>query len=508
MKTWRGMVLLCSMVLGCGGPLPEQEDEQTQASTPAETEEGEVSAERWGRPALGTARLVKDIFPPSTLPRLFAPSPESQVEFRGKLFFAANFEDGRRELWKSDGTSPGTVPVMRFPPLPELSFEDAMRELTPVGSRLFFVVGDETHGRELWVSDGTTRGTHRVKDITPGLGDSELFDLRAVGGRLLFFRFIPPAELAPARLELWRSDGTEAGTVLVKDLGPEAGVLASQAVVGDTLFFALSEPEHGTELWKSDGTEAGTELVKDIVPGPESSTPFSLRTVGRHVFFAATEPDHGTEVWRSDGTEAGTELVADLVPGPASEFPSLLDAIGSCLYVAQADRSDRLMRLYRLKNSDDGVRVTLVTTLPNPFAEDPSATPFITTFTVAGKKLFFGLGISTPGPAPRDVQLWVTDGTRSGTKLLHRPLSLSDEFGSQLFALDDRILFTGADAGGVNLEPWVSDGTVRGTRRVQEIAPGGASSFPVGYTRVGSKVFFIADDTVHGNELWVLPLRR
>jgi ELWxxDGT repeat protein len=87
-------------------------------------------------------------------------------------------------------------------------------------------------------------------------------------------------------------------------------------------------------------------------------------------------------------------------------------------------------------------------------------------------------------------------------------LSLSDEFGSELFALDDRILFTGADEPGENLEPWVSDGTVAGTRRLQEIAPGGASSFPTSYTRVGSRVFFVANDTVHGNELWVLPLLR
>jgi ELWxxDGT repeat protein len=504
MKTWRGMVLLCSLAVGCGGPLPEQEDEQTQASTPGESKEGELTATTRGRPIPGSARLVKDLFPPVEGPGYWGPFPESLVEFRGRLYFTASLHYSQ-ELWRSDGTSPGTVPVMRFP---SSSSGGEPTELTPVGSRLFFVVGDETHGRELWASDGTTRGTHRVRDITPGLEGSELFDFRAVGGKLLFFRFIPEAPPAPARLELWKSDGTEAGTVRVKDLGPDAGTLSSKALVGNTLFFALSEPDHGTELWKTDGTEAGTGLVKDIVPGPESSTPFSLRTVGRHVFFMATEPTHGTEVWRSDGTESGTELVADLVPGPASEYPWVLDAVGSCLYVANSDPSNRLMRLYRLKNSEDGVRVRLVTTLPNPYADRPFADPFITTSTVAGRKLFFGLGISSSGPAPMDVQLWVTDGTGSGTKLLHRPLSVSDEFGSELFALDDRILFTGADDWGSNLEPWVSDGTVRGTRRLQEIAPGDASSYPWGYTRVGSKVFFVANDRVHGNELWVLPLRR
>ncbi|HEX8826106.1 MAG TPA: ELWxxDGT repeat protein [Archangium sp.] len=506
MKSWRGVVLGCTLALGCAGSLPEQEDERTQASTPGDMGDEELTA-TWDRPEPGSARLVRDIFPPSDLPSRLGPVPESLVEFRGKLYFAANFEDGRRELWKSDGTSGSTVPILRFPPFPGGFFIDRMTDLTPVGSRLFFVVGDEPHGRELWVSDGTTGGTRLVKDLTPGPEDGEPFDLRAVGRTLLFFRFVPSTPTAPSRTELWKSDGTEAGTVRVKDLGPESSVLTSKALVGDTLFFALSEAEHGTELWKSDGTEAGTVLIKDIVPGPESSNPFSLRTVGRHIFFAATEPAHGTEMWRTDGTEAGTMLVADLTPGPASEFPQVLEAVGNCLYVARVDPSDRLMRLYRLKNSDDGVGVRLVTTLPNPFADDPDAFPFITTSAVAGRKLFFGLGISTSGPAPRDVQLWVTDGTGSGTKLLHRPLSLSDEFGSELFALDGRILFTGNEEA-TGLEPWESDGTVAGTRRLQDIAPGPVGSFPRSYTRVGSRVFFVADDTVHGTELWVLPLRR
>jgi ELWxxDGT repeat protein len=462
----------------------------------------------WKLPALGTARLVRDIFPPSDLPARLAPGPGPLVEFRGKLFFAANLPDGRRELWKSDGTPAGTVPIKRFPPFPGAFFSGALTSLTPLGSRLFFVVSDETHGRELWVSDGTTGGTRLVKDIAPGVDASEPFDLTVVGKTLLFFRFVPETPTSPTRTELWKSDGTEAGTVRVKDLGPDTSVLASKAALGNTLFFSLSDDAHGTELWKSDGTEAGTTLVKDIAPGPDSSFPFNLRTVGRHVFFAATEPAHGTEMWRTDGTEAGTTLVADLTPGPDSQFPWVLGAIGNCLYVGRADPSDHRMRLYRLKDSDDGVTVKLVATLPNPFAGEMDADPFITTFTVAGQKLFFGLGISTSGPAPRDVQLWVTDGTSSGTKLLHRPLSLSDEFGSELFTLDDRILFTGAEDPGVNLEPWVSDGTVKGTRKLQEVAPGGASSLPSGYTRVGSQVFFVANDTVHGNELWVLPLLR
>src|SRR5919108_505689 len=69
------------------------------------------------------------------------------------------------------------------------------------------------------------------------------------------------------------------------------------------------------ELRRSDGTAAGTRLVRDIAPGTESSPPFYLTRVGDFFLFQAYDPDHGFELWRSDGTAAGTELVKDIDPG-------------------------------------------------------------------------------------------------------------------------------------------------------------------------------------------------
>ncbi|WP_158502392.1 ELWxxDGT repeat protein [Vitiosangium sp. GDMCC 1.1324] len=458
---------------------------------------------QWGSPALGTARLVKDIFPQQDVPAWFGPFPESLVEFRGKLYFAANFNDGRRELWKSDGTLAGTVPIKRFPPFPGSSFS-SMRELTPLGSKLFFVVSDEAHGRELWVSDGTTGGTHLVKDITPGAGDSNPNSLRVVGSTLLFFTSTLATPTTPEHTELWKSDGTEAGTVRVKDLGADTSVGNALLVVNDTLYFNFTEPAHGSELWKTDGTDAGTQLVKDINPGPDSSFPFELRAVGSDVFFTATEPAHGNELWRSDGTSAGTELIADVTPGPDSNFIRVLEPIGNCLYFSTSDPSTRRARLYKLKDATGDAHVKLVTTLPNPFSQ-PNVDGTILQSVVANGKLYFELAFFGFGPAPVDSQLWVSDGTSSGTKLLHRPLSLNDEFGSTMFALDDRVLFSGFDSA-TSLELWVTNGTVKDTRLLQDIAPGPNASYPRSFTRVGSKVFFVANDAVHGNELWVLPL--
>ena len=89
-----------------------------------------------------------------------------------------------------------------------------------------------------------------------------------------------------------------------------------------TLFFAAFDPKHGEELWKSDGTEAGTVLVKDINPGPASSSPGGFANIGGTVFFSALDPLVGDELWKTDGTPEGTVLGADISPGPGSSCSS------------------------------------------------------------------------------------------------------------------------------------------------------------------------------------------
>ena len=113
--------------------------------------------------------------------------------------------------------------------------------------------------------------------------------------------------------ELWTSDGTEAGTVLVKDIQPPPAAAASVALtsVGAKLFFAADDGTHGAELWTSDGTKAGTVLVKDVTPNvPPGDSEYSeyglnsLTGVGGRLFFAADDGTYGSELWTSRGTKA------------------------------------------------------------------------------------------------------------------------------------------------------------------------------------------------------------
>ena len=124
--------------------------------------------------------------------------------------------------------------------------------------------------------------------------------------------------------ELWRSDGTAAGTSMVLDLNPNTspfGALSGLhelARLGSMLLMTADDGSHGRELWISDGTAAGTAMLVDIRPGTAGSEPDHFVAVGSTMFFTASDGVHGRELWRTDGTAAGTSMVADLQTGAPS----------------------------------------------------------------------------------------------------------------------------------------------------------------------------------------------
>ena len=105
--------------------------------------------------------------------------------------------------------------------------------------------------------------------------------------------------------ELWRTDGTAAGTTMVKDLNPGAAgseptwLTCCKSGSTETLFFRATGVGTGVELYKSDGTAAGTVLVKDIETGAGNSTPVYLQCIGGKVYFSANTSASGRELWCS-----------------------------------------------------------------------------------------------------------------------------------------------------------------------------------------------------------------
>ncbi len=183
---------------------------------------------------------------------------------------------------------------------------------------------------ELWKTDGTAAGTVLVKDIEPGPTGSSPHDLTLVNGTLFFAAF----DDAHGD-QLWKSDGTTAGTVPVMDLtpgfsGPDSDV--PHAVFNGMFYFVANDGTSGTELWKTDGVT--TTLVADISPGGAGSAPDQLTVVNGELYFTATDGTHGTELWKTDGTTAGTVMVADLSPAGESNPSHLTDVNGTLFFDA------------------------------------------------------------------------------------------------------------------------------------------------------------------------------
>ncbi len=259
--------------------------------------------------------IVKDINPGSD-----DAQPQWLRNVNGTLFFTANDGTHGWELWKSDGTEAGTVMVKDITAHP---FAVGPQRLTDAGGTVFFVA---TGGHQLWKSDGTEAGT---VPVTNGIGDIpfQVNHLTDVNGTLFFSTSIPFSEPG-----LWKTDGTPAGTVLVKDINPGSGmgVGVPWTDIDGTLFFTAEVTSddgtlEGFELWKSDGSVAGTMRVKGFSPRYDSSgepdgrsSPDYLTNVDGRLFFAAYDTTHGYELWTSDGT--ATVRVTDINPGIGDSF--------------------------------------------------------------------------------------------------------------------------------------------------------------------------------------------
>ena len=105
--------------------------------------------------------------------------------------------------------------------------------------------------------------------------------------------------------EPWRTDGTTAGTQMIKDVNPGApdgsiswGDMASTFF---TAVFFATDGIHGAEPWVTDGWDTGTAMLQDVCPGAAGSDPVGARFAHHRVWFRANDGVHGAEPWWTDG---------------------------------------------------------------------------------------------------------------------------------------------------------------------------------------------------------------
>jgi ELWxxDGT repeat protein len=437
-----------------------------------------------------TPQMVLDIN--STSP---GSNPSQLVVVGSTTYFVADDGVGGMELWKSDGTTAGTVMLRGF----EGTIDHGPRSLTNVNGTLFFSAFDSTHGIELWKSDGTAAGTVLVKDIDPGSDWSRPSYLTNVNGTLYFSAYNPTSGT-----ELWKSDGTTTGTVLVKDVyAGGASSPGNLTNVNGTLFFTASNGTHGIELWKSDGTAAGTVLVKDMRSGPGAgSYPGNLTNVNGTLFFTANDDIHGNELWKSDGTAAGTVLVKDIDPRasygvPFSSTPTYLTAVNGTLFFSAFSVGGR-----ELCRSDGTAPGTVIIKDISP---DYGSYP--RSLAAVGGTLFF-----SANDGVHHDELWKTDGTAAGTVMVKdiNPDPVGASAPSSLVNVNGTLYFTvsywnvnGTPSSNTSVELWKSDGTAAGTVLVKGFDSGSTPALrPGSLTNANGTLMFAASDTRNGRELW------
>jgi ELWxxDGT repeat protein len=415
---------------------------------------------------------------------------------------------------------------------------------------LFFYQGKGTPSK-LCITDGTSAGTKYVADI----GNGQLITTIPAQDFMYLITY-NTISISPAITEtqLWKSDGTAAGTVLIYTFPQITGSTVGHnwtsnrrnqnfSLIGNTMIFSAYDATNGVEVWKTDGTPAGTALLKDIKTGTGSSTPWGYCKIGTEVFFSAMQTGFERKLWKTDGTTAGTEQVA--VPEPFYIVDYAIGVLNNKMLFYAHNTVDGYepyisdgtpAGTYLLKNVNptaassgnsslaavqctewhfnnkyayfiafngtanalwrtDGTNAGTIQLTAD--ADNVSSANSNTTLTDIDANSLWMLHHSTTGNS----KLYKSDGTAAGTYLVRQGLNLP----ANMKLYNNSCWFSGRPSGSfANVEVWRSGGNVATTNMAFDIAPGfpaGAptllySSNPYGFFIKNNKLYFFASTTV------------
>lgn len=407
------------------------------------------------------------------------------------------------ELYRWDAAS-GITLLADVNPGPSSSFINDFYTAY-VGGKLmtFFEANDGTNGNEPWVTDGTAAGTHMIKDIRTGSSSASPngFFYHPVHKTVYF-----QAKDDIAGAELWRTDGTAAGTFMVADINPGVstsglpnnGAPSNFAAFGPYLVFRGDDGVNGREPWISDSSAFGTHMIVDLYPGvstfgsPNSSVPADFQEIGGKLLFVANDGNTGTELYETDGTALGTQLLVDIQPGSTGSGPNEFVTFNGDTYF-EANDGVNGAELWKTDGTATGT-VMVADTRPGSSSGSPA------NMTVSNGKLFF----TSYDPTTVGRELWTSDGTAAGTALVTDinagTLSATPSF---LTAASTGVYFKATGPSGSEL--YFSDGTAAGTTLVCDIFAGSVSSSPTDLMLNAGDLFFKADDPYLGQELFHVP---
>jgi len=403
------------------------------------------------------------------------PSARFFTEFNGKTYFQANDGINGAELWEINGN------VLSMVDLDDTT-ESRAYDFTVLDNALYFIAKDSMHGFQLWAHNGSQ--ALKVTDTFVPYGTKGLQDLVAYRNSLYFIGSDSEGS------ELWKSDGSTSGTVRVTNINPFGDsiyIFGDLHIFDDLLYFEANDGVHGRELWKSDGTTVNTEITFDINQKNIRTDLRSLFTLNNNdyvfandgasqalwaiddtgivivkripgdaiinqtqehngfVYFVVVNSALSDGIWRTDGTANNTTRILDSTSlNPANVFytTGLASYNGEFYFLSQ--HATNGFGLYKLRALDN--ELTLVKTL-NPTGSSSRRFGII----IHQNKMFFNADDGVNGQ-----EIWVSDGTTDGTRILFDPSPVSGVTPSLLTATDTKLYFSVF----VNpvIELWESDG--------------------------------------------------
>lgn len=442
-------------------------------------------------------------------------------DFNGELYFSASNGNGF-ELWKTDGTATGTVLVRDINtgqqgPVGHTFFWDPVPgavsyEVKVEHDRYAVFAGNPELHRTIAVFEETVTGTTHSMDVLPAS-----------------YRLITRANF---------SDGSQGDQItepvtVYSTIDTSSSHPSNFAVFGNELYFAAETPDAGREIWRTDGTTAGTTLAVDVLPGPSSTFPVRLMEYDGHLFFGSVGTD---DLFRTDGTAAGTHMVAEgtgdshgsaggiiAAPNPyrardvAGSYP--IAVLNGQLIAQQmgngASAPER--RLISFDSATDtsptdlGVTGSVGLNLP----ADVSTVTFFDAFTPVNGRLVFRqashLSPTVTEPTSSIGHLWATDGVTS-ERLIERQqfngtVNIADSVGT---VIDDRLYFSVNVVSPIFSIFWYSatyrtDGTVAGSEVVSEDVPAVTAFTGNQYVNVDETVYYLRpQQLMQFNTLWDL----
>jgi len=220
-----------------------------------------------------------------------------------QLYFA-----DAEKLWKSDGTASGTNSYYTFPSSGDV-------ELIKINNKLYFSLLHNLTSSHLGISDGTANGTALIKEF------SRINHLREVNGICIL------EVMSAVGSELWKSDGSESGTVVLKP-SPTISNISSGVQFKSIFIYEAGDFEFHGEIWKTDGTTPGTSMIKNIKPdftgenstAINSSYPHNFFATDNMVLFLADDGENSFQLWKTTGNETSTRKLTNEVDRTIQQF--------------------------------------------------------------------------------------------------------------------------------------------------------------------------------------------